>query len=328
MDDRLARLIYDYKSSVRAAVVLMQRSGIQMPYSSAEWVEFDIPMHGELKGNARYFKHGVGCEIRFPMSSVDFDFGDQGEIDGFDLWRLQQFSEENFYKYGFETQGVIKQLFEEAIAAEELIYSGHILYYVAKTQRVFAIDVESRMPDDKLPGQNQDPVLVLYSHYFLTAQLMFKNYKKLDDKWMKRRNLNQNDEIDLRIYLSTWLGFLAVTCEAFQDLKMRILMQENRPEDFCELIPQCDAIGKLMNQHKHSLRELRNKTFHLREDPSVIRKFFDKDADRLTWATDLHADIARFFSAYRILCDVHYARHGRISEMRSRRTMKRKITTS
>jgi len=295
-----------------------------MPFSSAEWVEFDIPAHGELEGGAHYRKHGFGCEIKLPVSEVDFDFGRQGEIDGFDLWRLQQFSKENLSKYGIETQDALKKLFEEAIATGTLIYSGYVLYYVAEVPRVFAADVESRMPDDKLPGQNQDPVLVLYSHYFLVAQLMFDNHKKLEKKWNKRGNLNQNDEIDMRIYVSTWLGFLGVACEGFRGLSMRTLIQDNRPEEFIKLIPQCNTIGNLMKQHKHPLRELRNKTFHLRDDLSAIRKFFDKDADRLTWAIDLHAEIKQFFSDYLILCTVHYATQGRISEMRPRRMPKRK----
>lgn len=43
MNKQLADLIRDYQARVHEALVLMDRSGIRMPYSSFGWVKTDIP---------------------------------------------------------------------------------------------------------------------------------------------------------------------------------------------------------------------------------------------------------------------------------------------
>jgi|TARA_A100001518_G_C1220056_1_gene63949 hypothetical protein len=156
---------------------------------------------------------------------------------------------------------------------------------------------------------------VLYSHYFLAADLMRNNYVKLKNKWRNHGYLSQDDTVAQGIYFSSWLGFLGVTCEGYKKLKMRILLQGNRPEAFRELIPKSDEIGRVMKQHSDPLRGFRNNVFHLRDDIEAMQRFFANGAVRLVWAEGLHAAIAEFFSMYRVLCEVHYVMHGRASEM-------------
>ncbi|WP_338524256.1 hypothetical protein NUH87_00730 [Pseudomonas batumici] len=131
MNNQLARLISDYQASVRTAVELMQRSGILRPSTCTDWVETDIPDHGELEGGIRYFKHGFGCAVHFPTGAVDFDFGDHGEIHGYNVGRLAGFSNSRLPEYGFATEDALKECFKEEVAAGSLVYSGYILYYVA-----------------------------------------------------------------------------------------------------------------------------------------------------------------------------------------------------
>ena len=131
MNDQLARLISDYQASVRTAVELMQQSGIQRPSTCTDWIDADIPEHGELKGGIRYFKHGFGCAVCFPRGVVSFDFGDEGEIDGFNVGRLAGFADSKLPEYGFATEDALKACFKEEVAAGTLVYSGYILYYVA-----------------------------------------------------------------------------------------------------------------------------------------------------------------------------------------------------
>lgn len=45
-----------------------------------------------------YFIHGFGCALRLPDRSVDFDFGDDGQIDGFDWSRLLSFAGPRLFK--------------------------------------------------------------------------------------------------------------------------------------------------------------------------------------------------------------------------------------
>jgi len=131
MNKQLSRLISDYQASVRVAVELMQRSGIPRPSTCTDWVETDIPDHGELEGGIRYFKHGFGCAVHFPKGAVDFDFGNHGEIDGVNVGRLAGFANSRLSEYGFATGDALKECFNEEVAAGSLVYSGYILYYLA-----------------------------------------------------------------------------------------------------------------------------------------------------------------------------------------------------
>lgn len=314
MTHQLTHLICDYQASVRTAVELMQRSGIPLPTSGIDWLETDIPGRGKLDGGIRYFKHGYGCAVSLSTGKVDFDFGEQGEIGGFDAWRLASFAGSRLADYGFDTVDALKEIFNAAVMAGWLISPGNSLYYVAGAARTFAIEALNILPSDTLPSQDQDPILTLYTHYFLAADLMRSNYVKLDRKWAKYNQLSQGDKMKLGIYLCSWLGFLGVTCEGFKKLRMRPLLQESRPERFLKLISKCNDIGKMMKRHSDPLREFRNNVFHLRDDVGAINQFFAYDAERLPWASELHAAIGEFFSAYRIQCEVHYLLNDRRSE--------------
>ena len=131
MDNHLARLISDYQASVRAAVELLQQSGIPLPATDADWAATDIPQRGELDGGIPYFKHGYGCAVRLPAGSVDFDFGEHGEIDGFDAWRLVGFAGSRLSEYGFPSEASLNECFKAEVAAGSLVYSGYILHYIA-----------------------------------------------------------------------------------------------------------------------------------------------------------------------------------------------------
>ncbi|MFE8049077.1 DUF6896 domain-containing protein [Brenneria goodwinii] len=326
MNNRLAHLIIDYQESVMTAIVLMRRSGIYMPSSSFAWIEADIPYCGELDGEVKYYKHGAGCLVRLNSGDVDFDFGEQGEIGGFNTWWLTQFAKDRLEEYGFSSATEVAECIKNELNSGKLVYSGDGLYYVADVPRTYAVDKDCRLPGDMLPDRNQDRVFVLQSHYFQTAELMFENYEKISRKLRKNNHLSQRERVDHRIYLFTWLGFLAVTSEGFRKLNMRLLLEGDRPEEFKELTVISDNIGRLMKIHADSLREFRNNIFHLRESPETIRRFFANNAERLSWARDLHATLVRFFSQYRILCEVHYIMNGRKgeSDLRRQRTRRKR----
>jgi hypothetical protein len=84
----------------------------------------------DYQSGYRFYKHGFGCAVHGPNWSVDFDFGEQGQIDGVDLHRLRTFAEWNLSKYGFESAEEIGQLFADAVKHDSLRFSGYILYYV------------------------------------------------------------------------------------------------------------------------------------------------------------------------------------------------------
>lgn len=131
MDDRLARLIADYQAAVRTAVALMRDSGVALPDSNMGWALNRMDHRGVLAGGIPYFKHGYGCAVTLPGGVVDFDFGEHGQIDGFDAWRLTGFAGPRLGEYGFADEAALKACFHAEVAAGSLVGSGYILYYLA-----------------------------------------------------------------------------------------------------------------------------------------------------------------------------------------------------
>ncbi|UXD25288.1 hypothetical protein FORC065_2484 [Yersinia enterocolitica] len=314
MNEKLFLLIVDFQKSIQTALKLMQRSGISMPLSRNEWIESNIPISGELDGGVKYYKHGAGCQVILDSGAVDFDFGVQGEIGGFNFWWLTRFAEKNLKDYGFKDWDCVASFLDEALGKGELICPDQDLYYIANVPYTYAIDIDSRNREDLLPSRNQDRILVLQVHYFQTAELMFEKYDRLIQKMHKNGHLSQREKNDMRIYLSTWLGFLGVVCEGLRKLNIRTLLINERPGDFKELLPISDGIGTLMKEHADSLRKFRNNVFHLRENTEFVHHFFDKQVERLPWARDLHMVLSEFFSQYRVYCEVHYVMNGRKGE--------------
>src|SRR5690349_18226303 len=100
----LAQLIRDYRAAVAEAVDLLVRSGIPRPSSNYEWVGTVVPQSGKFVGEIGYFSHGFGCSVDLPSGSVDFDFGEHGEIDLFDFGRLNYFAKGRLSHYGFSSE--------------------------------------------------------------------------------------------------------------------------------------------------------------------------------------------------------------------------------
>ncbi|MCP6031699.1 hypothetical protein NL371_26770, partial [Klebsiella pneumoniae] len=86
--------------------------------------------------------------------------------------------------------------------------------------------------------------------------------------------------------------------EGFRGLNIRLLLNNERPNTFQELLPISDAIGTLMKANSDSLRKFRNNVFHMRENSDFLSHFFDKDFERLSWARELHTALSIFFSEY------------------------------
>ena len=85
-------------------------------------------------GSYSYAFHGSGCCFRFDGFNVDYDYADNGSIDGFDLWRLSRFGEQfDEFKEYIELRKIDLD-FEEAINTQKIImFSQCSLYYVEVT---------------------------------------------------------------------------------------------------------------------------------------------------------------------------------------------------
>ena len=149
MDDRLRPLIDDYKATVARAVAALEATGIPRPSSTTEWVGYDVPGRGELAGGGEYFVHGFGCAVRLPDKSVDFDFGDDGQIDGFDWSRLSSFAGSKLAKrYGIRDEIELRALIDDAHASGDLVHSGYILSYTRDSLSPGADETDCGEPDD------------------------------------------------------------------------------------------------------------------------------------------------------------------------------------
>ena len=68
--------------------------------------------------------HGKGMEFGHCNLKIDFDFGENGEITGFDSWRLFNFVMQNKIKPALNTEWKIKTAVAQAIY-DGLIYKGN-----------------------------------------------------------------------------------------------------------------------------------------------------------------------------------------------------------
>jgi hypothetical protein len=93
-DDWMGRLISEYVQATRA---LSQRLGAAFGQSSLLQGRRDqaIPRSGRTADGLVFNFHGIGCWISDGQLSVDFDFLPDGQVDGFDAWRLHVFTEDN-----------------------------------------------------------------------------------------------------------------------------------------------------------------------------------------------------------------------------------------
>jgi hypothetical protein len=314
MDERLASLIEDYLQAVRTALTLMQKSGISLPHTSSEWIDTDLSHLPSLNDDINYLKHGNGCRVDLPDGAVDFDFGRRGEFSGLDAWRLGRFAKQRQETYGFSTDKELYDCFNDAVNKSLIIPLDTAMHRIASQPVEYVSSIDSRNEGDQLPHKEQDNVLTLQIHYFYAADLMLKNYDSLSRKWDKNQKLSRNDEINFRIYMSSRLGFLAVTCEGYRKLNMYLLLNKERPFDFQELVPRCNKLNSAINKHYDDLRKFRNNVFHLRTSTDDTLAFLAPGVERLSWARSIHSDLKSFFSEYRIFCECHYMFNGRRSE--------------
>jgi hypothetical protein len=132
MDPRLSKLIVAYQARVAEAVAVMERAGFQRPRSDTEWAGAAGPPHGELVAGYTFFKHGFGCAVHGPGFRVHFDFGESGQIDGFEPSRLKGFAANQLGSYGLKAEDDIDEMFKEAQNAGEFVFSGYLLSYLRR----------------------------------------------------------------------------------------------------------------------------------------------------------------------------------------------------
>lgn len=129
----LKELILEYQSYVEKIVLLMKKT-----YGSTNllisWKRGEIPQNGQI-GGLEFEFHGVGCCVSINDIEVDFDFGPDGRYDGFDVWRLSLFINNNqmiFNKYKNILKNLdnkMKELVDAKLIFHPQWFPGSSLYY-------------------------------------------------------------------------------------------------------------------------------------------------------------------------------------------------------
>lgn len=134
MVEVLIRLIHEYQANVQEVVELFEHyKNLKQPHHPLEWSFSGISKSGYLDPERQisYFLHGYGCCVTRPSSKIDWDFGEKGQIDGFDVCRLHHFVEEGTQSFPeFQDEVVLKAVFEEAKSQGLFHQTPHSLYYL------------------------------------------------------------------------------------------------------------------------------------------------------------------------------------------------------
>jgi hypothetical protein len=123
-------LIDRFRAAQDVGVETLKKWGIPRPPSNRAWpfiwVEHKLLSRTEIDGIGVY-AHGYGIELTIGGLVIDFDWGDNGEPDGFDVWRLYVFTLNNGGSPSVSYE-LVQSWIEEALAAGELIESGSLYY--------------------------------------------------------------------------------------------------------------------------------------------------------------------------------------------------------
>jgi hypothetical protein len=136
MNAILADIIRRFRAAQDRGVATLLRLGVPLPASNREWGRLcaarGIYQTRELDGIGIYV-HGYGIELILDDVSIDWDWGDAGEPDGFDAWRLWVFVSQNHLDVGIaperrEAFAQIGAWLEESHLAGELTRDMHLYY--------------------------------------------------------------------------------------------------------------------------------------------------------------------------------------------------------
>jgi len=131
MREDLLNLIIRYQETVKQLFPrVAAHLNVKLPVSDFDWAVLNTEQVGQTSDGIRYFRHGCGVTMNDGKVAVDFDLGEQGQIDGFDAGRLSRFAYSNRIRTRLRDMNVVDYEIRQAEAAGELIFSGRLLYYL------------------------------------------------------------------------------------------------------------------------------------------------------------------------------------------------------
>ena len=106
----LENLIAEYLTQVKKATDLLEQA-FGTKNILRLWHSKKIPRRGFVTDGVTYELHGIGCSVYLSELCVDFDYGPDDRVDGFDSWRL--------YMYACETPSKYKKYTDKQVLERE-----------------------------------------------------------------------------------------------------------------------------------------------------------------------------------------------------------------
>lgn len=136
MNQELVNLISKFNAAQAKAVdILENKFNCPRPNSTDDYIVRCVPIIRNENYESHGYKirpHGIGMEINIEGEIVDFDFGQNGEFNGFDAWRLMEFVNNNKINTSLNTEDKIESAINEALVSGEIIKGDGIgnIHYV------------------------------------------------------------------------------------------------------------------------------------------------------------------------------------------------------
>lgn len=131
MNPTLEILIERFRGAQDIGVAkLIHELAVPRPTSGVDWVHYcsqsGLYKTNEIRGVGVY-AHGYGIELKIGPLTIDFDWGANGEPDGFDGWRLYNFALDNLPDIEC-THADVNGWLDDALGDGELTKEGNLYY--------------------------------------------------------------------------------------------------------------------------------------------------------------------------------------------------------
>ncbi len=115
---------------------LIELWSASLPITTIEWPVWSQSQYDEDQFTNEYgiriFPHGFGLSYQDSEFYIDFDFGENGETNGFDSNRIWLFAERNGINTQLINENQIQKIIEDQVLKGNLKFSGYINYYPEK----------------------------------------------------------------------------------------------------------------------------------------------------------------------------------------------------
>lgn len=130
-------LVHKFNDTQAKAVnILMDVWNVKTPITTTKWVDWRVnQMVNKLpneKQGVTIFPHGYGLSMKTTEFSIDFDFGEEGQINGFDAGRLASFNNKINPESILTDNTFIQSIITHEVQKGNLLYSGYINYYLTE----------------------------------------------------------------------------------------------------------------------------------------------------------------------------------------------------